>query len=189
MTGLINFIRNLHDGVFNFITRITDGWFLGLAARLAFASVLFGYYINSALTKVKIEENGILGFFQISDGAYFQIAMPAVEAAGFDPSAVAFWPWGLLVLAGTYAEFILPVLIVIGLFSRVAAVGMIGFITVQSLTDVYVHNIGAETTGALFDRFPDALILDQRLLWIFVLAVIVIKGAGKVSIDNFISRR
>ncbi len=189
MNGLINLIRNLHDGVFNFITRITEGWFLGLFARFTFVAVLYGYYFNSALTKVNVDEGGILGFFQITDGAYFQIVLPAVEAAGFDPSAVAFFPHGLIVFLGTYAEFILPALIVIGLFSRVAAAGMIGFIIVQSLTDVFVHNIGAESTGALFDRFPDSLILDQRLLWIFVLAVIVLKGAGKVSVDHLLSKR
>ena len=189
MNGLINLIRNLHDGVFNIITRITEGWFLGLFARFTFVAVLYGYYFNSALTKVNVEEGGVLGFFQITDGAYFQMAMPAVEAAGFDPSAVAFLPHGLIVTLGTYAEFILPLLIVIGLFSRVAAAGMIGFIIVQSLTDVFVHNIGAESTGALFDRFPDSLIMDQRMLWIFVLVVIVLKGAGKVSVDHLLSKR
>lgn len=185
MTGLITMIRGLNDAVFGFIERITDGWFLGLAARFVFAAVLYFYYLNSALTKVG---EGFLGFFQISDGAYFQIAGKAVEAAGYDPAAVAFFPWGLLVFFGTYAEFILPLLIVVGLFSRVAAVGMIGFVIVQSLTDVYAHQIGAESTGVLFDRIPDSLILDQRLLWIFVLAVIVIKGAGKVSLDHLFFR-
>lgn len=186
MSGLVNLVRNLHNGVFDFIHKITDGWFLGLAARVVFAAVLYGYYLNSAFTKVG---EGFLGFFTISSGAYFQIAMPAVEAAGFDPDAVAFFPWGLIVFLGTYAEFFLPLLIVIGLFSRVAALGMIGFIVVQSLTDVYVHKIGAESTGALFDRVPDSLILDQRLLWIFVLVVLVLKGAGKVSVDHFLSKR
>lgn len=185
MTGLITTIRGLNDAVFGFIEKITDGWFLGLAARFVFAAVLYFYYLNSALTKVG---EGVLGFFQITDGAYFQIAGKAVEAAGYDPAAVSFFPWGLLVFFGTYAEFVLPILIVVGLFSRVAAVSMIGFVVVQSLTDVYAHEIGAESTGALFDRFSGSLIMDQRLLWIFVLTVIVIKGAGKISLDHLFFR-
>jgi putative oxidoreductase len=35
-----------------------------------------------------------------------------------------------VVVAGTLAEFILPLLIVIGLFTRLAAFGMIGFVIV-----------------------------------------------------------
>ena len=38
--------------------------------------------------------------------------------------------------------------------------------------------VDAGTIGALFDRFPDSVILDQRLLWIFPLAYLVVKGAG-----------
>lgn len=186
MNAAITLIRNIHDGVFDLITKLTEGWFLGLFARFVFAAVLYFYYLNSAFTKVG---EGLLGFFQITDGAYFQIVPAAVEAAGFDPSAVAFFPWGLIVFLGTYAEFILPILIIIGLFSRAAALGMIGFVVVQSIVDVYIHKIGAESTGALFDRFSDSVILDQRLLWVFVLAVIVIKGAGNISVDYLLGKR
>jgi putative oxidoreductase len=70
------------------------------------------------------------------------------------------------VFLGTYAEFILPLMLVIGLFSRIAALGMMVFIAVQTFVDVTVHQIGAESIGSLFDRFPDAVIADQRLLWI-----------------------
>lgn len=158
------------------IEAISDAWLLGLLARLTFLAVLVPYYLNSALTKFD-------GLFSIAPGAYYQIALPAVEAAGGDVSAVSFLPWGLMVVLGSYGEILLPLLIVAGLFTRIAALGMIGFVTVQSLTDVYVHKVGAETTGALFDRFPDSVILDQRLLWIFPLAYLVAKGAGLLSLD------
>ena len=75
------------------------------------------------------------------------------------------------------------VLIVLGLFTRLAALGMIGFVTVQSLTDVYGHGQTGEI-GAWFDRLPDAIILDQRALWVFLLLVLVIKGAGPLSFDR-----
>lgn len=162
-----------------------EGWFLGLAARLTFASVLFGYYWNSALTKIG---EGVLGVFDLTAGAYIQIVPWAMEAAGYDDTAIAFVPWGAVAAAGTYAEFVLPVLIVAGLLTRLAALGMIGFVAVQSWVDVTAHGADAATIGALFDRAPSAMILDQRLLWVFLLSVLVAKGAGAFSIDHVIAR-
>ncbi len=156
-----------------------DGWFLGLFARLVFLAVLVPYYLNSALTKFD-------GPFSIADSAYYQIALPAVDAAGGDVSAVSFFPWGLMVSLGSYGEIIFPLLLVAGLFTRIAALGMIGFIIVQSLTDILVHNVDATTIGALFDRFPDSVILDQRLLWIFPLVYLAVKGAGLFSLDKLL---
>ena len=112
-----------------------------------------------------------------------------MEAAGGDVDAVAFLPWGLIVTLGTYAEFILPVLIIVGLFSRLAAVGMIIFIAVQTLVDITVHKVEPETIGALFDRFPDSVILDQRLLWMVPLIYLAIKGAGLISLDALLVKR
>jgi putative oxidoreductase len=181
MNSLIAGIVRLHDRVFSNLERFLDGWFLGLFCRFVFASVLLLYYLNSARTKVG---DGLLGFFHVTDSAYYQIALPAVEAAGFDISAVPFLPWGLIVTVGTYSEFLLPVLIVVGLFTRLAALGMIIFIGVQTLVDITVHNVGPETIGTMFDRFPDAAIADQRLLWLVPLVYLVIKGAGAVSLDR-----
>lgn len=186
MTSAIHLLAGLHHRIFSSLERLGDSWLLGLITRFAFAAVLWIYFLNSARTKVG---EGIAGFFAISPGAYYQIALPAVEAAGGDVGAVSFFPWGLIVIMGTYAEFILPLLIVVGLFSRLAALGMIGFIAVQTLVDVTVHKIGAESIGALFDRFPDSLIADQRLLWLVPLAVIAIKGPGLLSIDHLLVRR
>lgn len=185
MTSAINFLTGLHHRVFHHVERLGDAWLLGLIARFAFAAVLWGYFLNSAKTKVG---DGFLGFFSVSSGAYYQIALPAVDAAGGDVDAVSFFPWGLIVYMGTYAEFILPLLIVIGLFSRIAALGMIGFIAVQTFVDITVHQIGAESIGALFDRFPDSVIADQRLLWIVPLTVIIIKGPGLLSLDAILTK-
>ena len=185
MTSAINFLTDLHHRVFGFLERLGDSWLLGMIARFAFAAVLWGYFLSSAKTKVG---EGLLGFFSVSYSAYYQIALPAVEAAGGDVDAVPFFPWGLMVIMGTYAEFILPLLIVIGLFSRLAALGMIGFIAVQTFVDITVHQIGAETIGALFDRFPDSVIADQRLLWIVPLTVIILKGPGLLSLDALLTR-
>ena len=96
------------------------------------------------------------------------------------------WFQHLVTLAGAWAEVVLPLLMVLGLLTRLSALGMIGFVAVQSLTDVFGHMAGPETIGAWFDRAPDALILDQRALWITLLAVLVVKGAGPLSIDRLL---
>lgn len=155
---------------------------LPLLARLVFVGVLFMYFWNSGLTKLG---DGIFGIFSPSLGAYAQIFPKAMEAAGYDVSQLDLFHWAV-VTAGTIAEFILPVLVAIGLFTRLAAIGMIGFIAVQSLTDLFGHGgIGHEgTLGAWFDRMPDALILDQRAFWVLCLLILVFKGAGALSLDR-----
>ena len=159
---------------------------LPLLARLVFVGVLFGYYWNSGLTKVG---DGIFGILTPSSGAYVQIFPKAMEAVGYDTSQLTIFHWAV-VTGGTIAEFVLPVLIAIGLFARLAAVGMIGFIIVQSLTDLYGHGgIAHEgTLGAWFDRMSDALILDQRAFWVLCLLILVFKGAGAISIDRGLFR-
>jgi putative oxidoreductase len=149
---------------------------LPLLARLVFAAVLLGYFWASGLTKLGD------GLFSPSVGAYAQIFPRAMEAAGFDVSQMGLGR-RLVVVAGTWAEFVLPVLIVLGVATRLAALGMIGFVAVQSLTDVYGHGAG---WGAWFDRASDAVIADQRALWLLLLVVLVAKGAGALSVDRIL---
>ncbi|MGR3454636.1 DoxX family protein [Pseudooceanicola sp.] len=159
---------------------------LPLLARAIFAAVLLRYFWASALTKLG---DGPLGIVQPSVGAYAQIFPRQMEAVGYDTSQLGVFHWAI-VTAGTWAEFLLPLAIVLGLFTRLAALGMIGFVTVQSLTDLYGHG-GIDhpaTLGALFDRVPDGVILDQRLLWGYLLAVLVVKGGGWLSADRVIFR-
>ncbi|HSF63706.1 MAG TPA: DoxX family membrane protein [Paracoccaceae bacterium] len=158
---------------------------LPLILRLVFAGVLAGYFWASGLTKLG---PGLLGFLTPSDGAYVQIFPRAMEAAGYDSAALGLWHT-LVVLAGTWAEFLLPLLIVLGLATRAAALGMIGFILVQSATDLIGHGAGAQALGAWFDRAPDALILDQRALWIAALATLAAMGGGALSLDGALRRR
>lgn len=154
-------------------------------ARVIFAAVLFGYYWVSAMTKLG---DGVLGLFRPSLGAYAQIFPRAMEAAGYDVSQLTLGHT-LVVLAGTWAEILLPVLIVAGLFTRLAALGMIGFVVVQSWVDVVGHGADAGTIGAWFDKAPSSLILDQRAFWVFLLLYLVFRGAGPVSLDRLLFRQ
>jgi putative oxidoreductase len=156
---------------------------LPLAARLVFAGVLLAYFWSSALTKLG---PGALGFLSPSVGAYAQIFPKTFEAAGYDPSQLSAFHWAVAT-AGLWAEFLLPALIVAGLFTRLAALGMAGFIMVQSLTDIFGHGADAETVGRWFDAASGALIADQRALWLLLLLVLVLKGAGSLSIDRLLT--
>lgn len=163
----------------------TSPLLLPLLARLVFAAVLLFYFWASAATKLG---PGLSGFLMPSDGAYIQIFPKTTESFGYDFSQFGLFH-RLVVTAGTWAEFVLPLLIVIGLFTRLAALGMIGFVTVQSIVDVYGHGVAGDSLGAVFDRASDALIWDQRVLWVFVLSVLVLKGGGVFSLDSLVRRR
>ena len=63
-----------------------------------------------------------------------------------------------------------------------------GFVVVQSLTDIYGHGADEKTIGAWFDRLSDGHIMDQRAFWMFLLLVLVVKGGGSLSLDRVIGR-
>ncbi|WP_176082855.1 DoxX family protein [Martelella sp. HB161492] len=180
----IHLLRRLHNCAVAWSDRRLKDWLPGLFARFVFAAVLLPFFISAFRTKV---EPGFFGFFHIRASAWYQIALPAVDAAGGDLSQIGPFPWGMIVLLGTYAEITLPLLIVFGLFTRIAALGMICFLAVMSLVDITVHQVDAATIGALFDRFPDAVILDQRLLWTIPLVQLAFYGAGAVSLDRLLA--
>lgn len=179
-------IRRIHHTIFSGFHNATERWLPGLLARFTFAAVLLHYFIHSARTKVG---DGLAGFLQIDDGAFVQILPKAMENTGYDSSQLALFPDKLMVYFGTYGEFILPILIVIGLFTRIASIGMIVFIVVQSVVDIVGHHADADTIGVWFDRFSNSVILDQRAMWVFLLFYLVIYGAGKVSLDFLLSRK
>jgi len=68
---------------------------------------------------------------------------------------------------------------------------MIGFVIMQSLTDLFGHGgIAHEgTLGAWFDGAADSLILDQRAFWVLGLLILVFKGAGWLSVDRLLSAK
>ena len=181
----MNVLIRLHHKVFAQVSRAD--WVLATMARFLFGAVLASYFWVSALTKVG---DGFNGLWALEFGGYAQIFPKAMEAVSFDITALSIWHHAV-VYTGTYAEFVLPAFIIVGLLTRLSAIGMIIFIIVMSLTDLFAH--GKQTDpkvfGAWFDKAPDSLVLDQRALWVFLLLVLVVKGAGPVSLDNALSLR
>lgn len=182
MTAVLTSIVSFHDRVFAWIDNAISGLVLPTAARLVFAGVLLMYFWRSGLTKLG---DGLFGFLNLGAGAYVQMFPRQMEAVGYDPSALGFG-LKLIALLGTWAEFILPLMIVIGFGTRLAALGMIGFVVVQSATDIVGHHADATTVGRWFDAASDALIVDQRAFWIFVLLFLALRGGGPLSVDYFL---
>ncbi|MGH1353341.1 MAG: DoxX family protein [Methyloligellaceae bacterium] len=183
---------NLHNRVFSGVQSLTQGWFPGLFARISFSSVLLYYFWNSACTKV---EGGCfqLGMFLIpnsieaSSGSYSQIIPPIAEHYGYDASAIPFY-WKTIVYMGTFAEFILPLMLLLGLFTRLSSLALVGFIAVMTFVDINFHGADAQTIGAFFDKVHDSAISDQRVLWLMPLIALIITGPGKVSLDYLLGR-
>ena len=178
----MDFLLGLHNRIFGFLDHAVSPWLLPSLARLVFAGVLLFYFWKSALTKVG---DGLFGIFLPSAGGYAQIFPAKADAVSYNTSAFSIGEW-LVVLAGMWAEFILPALIVLGLLTRLASIGMIGFVFIQSLTDIYGHHADAQTIGAWFDGQSGALILDQRAFWVFLLLYLVLKGGGPFSVDRLL---
>lgn len=183
----MNALITLHTAVFDRIERLEPA-ILPTLARFIFAAVLFIYYWNSAV--LKLGDGGIGSLFAPNANMFGQMLPRAAEAVLWDITQATAGQKAIM-LAGTWGEFILPVLLVLGLLTRYAAIGMIGFIAVQSWVDLFGHGgiDSAETLGAWFDNLPDGIILDQRAFWIFLLLYLVFRGAGPVSLDALLSRR
>jgi len=77
-------------------------------------------------------------------------------------------PPSLAAYAVSYAEFILPVMLVLGLGTRFAAIGLL---IMTAVIQVYV--------------LPQAL-WSVHMYWAAILLVLVSKGAGAISVDNLI---
>jgi len=125
-----------------------------LAIRLWVAQVFF----MSGLTKIRIW-SGTLALFE------YEYQVPLL------PPAVA-------ALLGTAAELTLPILIAIGLATRLSSLALFLF----NLVAVYAY-------GSFLFSDDGAAGLQQHILWGALLAMLVFHGPGKLSLDHLILRR
>jgi putative oxidoreductase len=54
--------------------------------------------------------------------------------------------------------------------------------------DVVGHGVAGDTLGAFFDNSATAVV-DQRAFWVFLLVVLVLRGAGPLSLDALLARQ
>lgn len=122
---------------------------LQLAIRLWIARVFF----NSGLTKIQ-DWDATLFLFQ-------------------EEYRVPLLPTSVAALMGTTFELAMPVLLVVGLATRLAALPLIG----MSLVIQFV--LGA--TNPAYDNV-------EHFYWLFLLLAIAIRGPGAISLDHLLSR-
>ena len=124
--------------------RVPDALLL-LVARLGIAAVFF----QSGRTKVD-------GLLQITDGTYelfrIEYALPLV-------------PPEIAAHAATYSEHLFPILLVLGLFTRPAALALLGM---TAVIEIFVY--------------PDAW--ATHLSWAGLLLPLVLRGGGAWSLDR-----
>ena len=118
-----------------------------LAARLYVAKVFF----MAGLTKLRDWETTL---FLFTEEYHVPLLPPEVAA-----------------VAGTAGEIVLPVLLVLGLGGRFAALGLsvVNVMALISLADI-----------------PEAA-MTQHLFWGSLLAALVLWGPGKLALDNWLS--
>jgi putative oxidoreductase len=133
----------------NLAERLLPETLLLLVARFGIAAIFF----LSGRTKVE-------GLLTITDGTYelfrTDYALPLV-----DPVVAAH--------AATYSEHLFPILLVLGLGTRGAAIALLGMTTV---IEVFVY--------------PDAW--PTHLSWAGLLLPLIAKGGGALSLDRLIQR-
>ncbi len=122
-------------------------WALSLIVRVGIASVFF----LSGRTKVE-------GALTITDGTYFLFA---------EEYRVPLVPSDLAAQAATYAEHLFPILLVVGLATRLSALALLGMtLTIQ----LFVYPAAWST----------------HLVWAGLLLYIVRFGAGPISLDRLL---
>jgi putative oxidoreductase len=84
----------------------------------------------------------------------------------------------LAAIAGTAGEIIFPLLLISGLFGRLAAVGLLA-VNVMAVV-AYAHVL-------LADGFEAAL--GQHYLWGFMLVILAVYGPGRLSLDAWFGSR
>ncbi len=141
MPRLLNLWNSLADRLHGLINDSV----LALVARVSIAAI----FIMSGRTKVE-------GFLTITDSTYelfrteYNLPLIAPELAAH---------------LSAYAEHLFPALLILGLFSRLSALALLGMTLV---IEIFVY--------------PDAW--PTHLSWIGLLLVVIAKGAGTVSLDR-----
>jgi len=137
---------HLWDRATNLLEKAIPEWLIALLLRAGIAAVFW----QSGRTKVE-------GWLSVTDNAI---------ALFRDEYKLPLVPPEIAAYAGAYAEHLLPLLLVLGLGTRWAALGLLGMTAViQTLV------------------YPDAW--PTHLSWAAPLLYLVARGGGTISLDNW----
>ncbi len=194
MGMVVSSVVTLYNGVFTSLQMLLEDWLLGLLARAWFAATLLFFFWNSAMTKL-----GGAGLVDLDAAAAQMLGEAFFIEYGGDTSELGF---GFVAFAylGTIAEFVLPLLIVIGLLTRLGSLGMILFIAVMTYVDMTAHGLTIDPSLLVNGRpdltpaqatdavFINSVTIENRLMWLFPLIYLVVRGGGAVSLDWLFGR-
>lgn len=135
-------VKDLHNKVLDLTQLLISPAFL--LARLYIASVFF----KSGLTKIRDWESTLMLF-------EYEYEVPVLSYE------VAAW-------MATAGELILPVLLVVGLFSRITAIGLffVNAVAVISLVDI------------------PAAAFNEHVIWGLLILMVILHGAQRFSLDR-----
>jgi putative oxidoreductase len=146
-TAPVTGLRGAWNGVADRLTGLVSHGLLALAARIAVAAIFF----LSGRTKVD-------GLLTVNDSAYSLFR---------EEYKVPLLPPELAAHMATYAEHVFPILLVLGLFTRLSALALLGM---TAVIQIFVYP-GAWPT---------------HLSWAVLMLYLIGRGAGPVSLDRAI---
>jgi putative oxidoreductase len=153
---------------------------LALFARLAIAGVFWRSFLN------KVETNGLFDYVEVINDFEIQrslLKLPAFPITISDQTfanfaeggrnAIPLIPGDIAAVLATAGEGLLPLLLVLGLFSRFAASGLI---VMTLVIQVFVFPTNAHFWGTV-------------ALWLIPLLYLVGRGSGAISLDYVLTRQ
>jgi putative oxidoreductase len=84
----------------------------------------------------------------------------------------------LAAVVGAFGELFFPLLLILGLFTRLGALGLFAVNAMAVIS--YWHVLGGEGFEAA---------LGQHVLWGYMIAVLALCGGGSISLDNLLERQ
>jgi putative oxidoreductase len=148
------------------LTRRYDRVVAGLSGPVAESIALI--FVRLALAgifwlsgRTKVEEGSLL---TVSENAIYQFSEEPFSNVPLLPSDIAAY-------LTTYAEHILPILLVLGLFTRLSALALMGM-----------------TLVIQFFVFPEAW-WQVHILWVALAMVLIVRGGGVLTLDRLLVGR
>lgn len=143
-------IRGLWNRIADTLTAMINHSSLALVNRIGIAAIFF----YSGRTKVD-------GFLTVNDSAYYLFS---------EEYKVPLVPPEIAAHMATYAEHLFPLLLVLGLFTRLSALALLGM---TAVIQIFVY--------------PDAW--PTHLSWAGLLLYLIARGGGNASLDRTIGIR
>jgi len=144
-------------GLYDRAVAAVSGRFPESIMLLLMRIALAGIFWRSGRTKV---EDG--SFFSISDTTYFLFKE---EYAGVP------LPSDFAAVMATVSEHLFPILLVIGLFTRLSALALLGM-----------------TMVIQFFVYPEAW-WQVHMIWTVMCLALIVRGGGMFAVDNFLARK